>query len=198
MFIRGIAWGALLALVTPALAYADCANEGDYLTSVKGNTVKVGPLSTSSSRRCGGGFELLRQNVADNTVVSIGAACDASSGQFIDECVSPGQYRYGYAEPYSCSVANCGSVRLYTLVTVSDALAVSCTRSVTSPPAATQSAVPWQPGDPATTSFKTCGSNGGCGVATGARQSVRWFELLALMVGLSLVVLRSRRSRASY
>lgn len=179
-------------------AHADCATSGEYQAAVTANTVTVGPLDIHSARRCGTGIELLRQNLADGAVVTVGNLCD-DRGQHIDECVPPGNYRYGYAVPFDCSEAGCGYVTLYLGVTVVSELASTCARTAGgAEPTPTETTVPWQSGDSGSTRFKKCDSGGGCGVTTSkARQTVRWLDLLAFGAGLGMMAMRSRLSRSS-
>lgn len=189
---RGVWASSLLGcwLLAAHTARADCSNEGEYIDTVNGNTVKVGPVSASGPRRCGSGYRMLRQSLADGALVEIPAVCDR--GLFIDECVAAGQYRYGFADAYTCAMANCGSVSLYTKVAVTQELAADCARTVTSVPTASSTAAPWQLGD-TSPAFKECDNGCACHAAGGERASARWVEVL--MAGAAIGLLVGRRNR---
>jgi hypothetical protein len=182
----------LAASLEASIARADCALGASYKITVDANTVTVCP--TSTIRRCGGtSIDLLRQSVEDGTVVIIGGAC--SNSCYVDTCVPPGTYHYGYATSYDCSEAGCGDISLFEDATVTGALPSNC-----SPPASTTSttvAPPWGNGPPGTTytKFKQCDSGCGCATESVDRKRVRLLDGFAVVVGLSLVVWRGRRHR---
>jgi len=66
------------------------------------------------SRGCGPNEVLLRQEVGSGDVVRIESCGDADAGTedertYVDRCVKPGTYRYGFAEPYECVSSACST-----------------------------------------------------------------------------------------
>jgi MYXO-CTERM domain-containing protein len=116
----------IASLVAPAVAHADCAEPPSYFAAVEANTVVVCPLyATDGCPETGG---MLRVDVATGAVAKLPTSCvppPASLSQseatacYQDECVPPGTYQYGYAEPFAC--AECGAESA-TVVTVTSAL----------------------------------------------------------------------------
>jgi len=190
-----IAIGLLGLVCASGRAAADCAAGAGYTATVADNTVTVCP--TRSVSVCGSSIDFLRQGKADGTVVSIGNSC-SSNGCYVDECVPPGSYRYGYATPFDCSEAGCGIVALFAEVTVATPLSQSCTRTTSGAgPTLTATTPPWGTGSGVSTSwFKKCGGCD-CGAASSGRGSVRFLDMLALGSGLFIMGLRARHGHKS-
>lgn len=190
----GTMWRYLLAAsilattLAPSLARADCALGAYYQVAVDANTVTVCPEATK--RKCGDAIGLLRQNTADGTVVIVNDVC--SNNCYVDSCVPPGTYRYGFATPYDCSEAGCGDLALFEEATVESALPEGCTPAGSTTPATTE--LPWDPGASAT-KFKKCDNGCGCAAASVDRTTVRLLDGLAVMIGLIVVVGRARHRR---
>jgi hypothetical protein len=91
----------LAASLVAERAASACGTPAEYATRVDGSTVTVCPLYASPSRA-----PLLRQDTATGDVVQVaelhGDAGTATHTCYIDECVAPGTYRYGFAVPYEC------------------------------------------------------------------------------------------------
>src|SRR5262245_20247546 len=90
---------ALLLLFAPNLALANAARPVTYDVTVEGDTVRVCPVNFAD-RKCPDPGGMLRQNVDTGEVVRLVDDCDA--GCYVDRCVVPGSYRYGFATPYEC------------------------------------------------------------------------------------------------
>jgi hypothetical protein len=183
---------AAAAVLAPSAGRADCSRGADYQITVATNSVTV--CTVSSARKCGSTVTLLRQNEADGSVVAVANAC-SSNGCYVDECVPAGTYRYGYATAYDCNEAGCGSVGLFSVATVTSALAVDCAPTNGGTPTATSLTPPWGPGtgDPKMTGLKSC-PDGGCSTAPGD-DPVVLFDLLVVALGLAIVGWRTWRSR---
>ena len=189
-----LAVGSFAAAVAPAVARADCSAGPFYTLEVAGNTVTV-----VFGGNCGSDTNdaLLRENEADGTVVDVTSSCEAdTSGNFVDQCVAPGTYRYGFAEAFC---GTCGGTALFQEATVTSPLPSDCTPTYGSGPTPTTTVPPWMTGgaDGGITASVDCPgtSCGFCSTTSATRRSVRAFDLLAFGVGLSLVYLRARRRR---
>ena len=185
--------GSLGIVLIPGPAQADCSTGPDYFANINNTSVTV--CAGSEGRACGSNIAMLRQNVADGTVVDIGNSCDA--GCYLDDCVPAGTYRYGYATPYDCSQSGCaGRVALFRQVTIPAWASPDCTRrSSVLAPTATSVTPPWGTGA-AIQQYVTCpDGGGGCAMATGSRWTVRGFNALAFGIGVLLMGLRARRCR---
>jgi hypothetical protein len=173
-------------------AHADCTTPPSYEATVNANTVTL----CSSYRTCTS--VLLRENVADGTVVAVdGSTCP--NGCYVDTCVTPGVYRYGNAIPFNCSESGCGdSVPLFEQVTVANPPPIPCSPPNKSTP--TTTAVPWGPGgaDAGVASETPCPKGCACTTAPRAdRTAVRILDGLSIALGLSLLGLRAARRRAT-
>jgi hypothetical protein len=131
-----------------ASAFANCSGHEDYTADVQGNTVTVRPVN-ASERECGAGETLLREALdgADSgTIVALPEQCEEDSTElagFVDDCVPPGLYAYGFEEPYDCDSGACSAVyNVHVLVTA--ALPEDCTPSAEPTEAAE---VPWDSAD---------------------------------------------------
>jgi MYXO-CTERM domain-containing protein len=182
LVLAGMAFVAL-TYSSPARA---CGAPGNYETSVDGNTVRVLAMRPCSA---GVGDVLLRQDVVSGAVMRVDAAC--VGGWYVDSCVAPGTYRYGFATPYATtSDCACGPYDYYGVATVDAPL--TCPSSDIG---VTQ--VPWADQKTICTPETACndlapgakceptapGPNaGGCAVAPGAARP--WW---VLVVGLLLL-----------
>jgi hypothetical protein len=176
----GLALLAVVALGARSAA-ADCNTGAGYRVNLKGNTVTI--LIDSSTRRCGGPVPLLRQDVATGDVVVLSSYC--VSGTYVDECVPPGTYRYGFATPYDCSEQGCSSVYYWTSARVSGEVA-GCQRSAgDQAPTEYPQGAPWPNND---SPQKSCG--GGCACST-ERREVYGFDA-AWIVGALAIAWRRR------
>lgn len=93
----------------PAQAVANCARPSGYDVTVTGNTVTICALNFQN-RSCPDPDGLLRENTTSGKVVKVAEHCSTvSSGCYLDECVPKGSYRYGFAKPYDCCAACCGT-----------------------------------------------------------------------------------------
>ena len=104
---------ALLVLAAPSPeALANCAVSSGYKVTAEGSTVTICPKNFSD-RSCPDDSGLLREDVATRSAVLIPDRCqdqgDEEASCYIDTCVPPGTYRYGYAEPYECFPASCST-----------------------------------------------------------------------------------------
>ena len=209
-----------LSLVTERAASA-CGTPAEYVARINGSTVTVCPLYPSPSNA-----PLLRQNTATGDVVQVaevhGDAGTATHSCYIDECVAPGTYRYGFAVPYECCLV-CAATLYYGTATVTAPVS-GCQRSPNDPgPSDAGVAVlPWADAgeyvcqercaDPpgvdaaAPDSSETSGDAGGSPVAAphdsaggcsiGARRSpfgAAWFVLFAALVAARRAARRSAR-----
>lgn len=179
--------------VSPRAGRADCSNGATYRITVAMNAVTICPSGTA--RQCGSSIDLLRQSAADGSVVVVGNACSSTSAAcYVDQCVPPGTYRYGYATPYDCSEAGCGSVALFSQAEVTNPLPTGCVPA-SAAPTATSAPPPWPngPADANVSRFKTCGSGGCTYAAASDRGLVRLLDALAVALGLGLIAVRARR-----
>jgi MYXO-CTERM domain-containing protein len=189
VFVASLAASILAPALGSSVARADCDNGASYLISVNANTVRV--CVTATNRGCASGIDLLRQSEADDSVVVVTGTC--SGGCYVDTCVPPGSYRYGYATPYDCSEAGCGGVSFFELAEVNDSLPASC--ATTDIP--TTTAPPWEGPQGGTTQFKVCN---GCGCATGQpadRLVVLALDGLVVIAGLAVGRVRRRHRHGS-
>jgi len=193
--------GGIGVVLVPSLSKADCATGPEYYVSLNKTSFTV--CASSGGRDCGSSVAMLRQNVADGSVVVIGNNCDSRC--YVDECVPPGTYRYGYATPYDCSQTGCGGgIVLFREATMPVWTSSECTRTDdVAAPIATSITPPWGTGsaDAGVDRYLACNSGGGCTTVTKARRTVRMFDAFALGLGLlfmSLRVQRRRRKSAKY
>lgn len=177
-------------------AHADCAVGSTYEMEVTGSTVTVG--LENSDRLCGDASGMLRQNESTGEVDVLANNCGTDSfgdPAYIDECVAPGTYRYGFALPYDCTHRGCGGVAVFKEATVTAALSPTCMRASTDPgPTVTNEVPPWGTGaNP--DSGKSCpGAGCFCDTATASVASMNTF---ALGIGLAVVfAARKRRSKS--
>jgi hypothetical protein len=177
----------LLAFVSLAVssaasrASADCSSGAAYAATVKGNTVQI--VLEETSRKCGGPIPMLRQDTQTGEVVKLADDCD--NGAYVDECVPPGVYRYGFAKAYDCSEQGCSGVEYYVGVTMSSAVDGCMRGAGHSAPTAYSDPVPWGSN---TSPLLSCPS--GCGCSTPGRGILGFDGALA---GLSVIALWRRR-----
>jgi hypothetical protein len=203
---------ALLALVAGVAilllanaARANCAEPTSYEPAVSGNTVTICPRNWQE-RGCPDPNGMLREDVATGAVVRLAEQCAEPPGAggendpacYVDECVPPGQYRYGFAVPYECEPASCGTAYFFP-VTVADALA-DCQRTVAGSEPVAADAVPWSGDDEEICGYGGGGGgDGGCALTAGAPTPLLVFgaQALALLAGLGLLwARRARRARS--
>lgn len=187
-FASAAALTALLTAATPARA--NCARPVGYQAVVTGNTVQVTPVNFDE-RACPDPEGMLRETPSTGEIVKLADHCVATAelAAYVDECVPPGTYRYGFASPFECSSSSCGT-DYFVEATVTDQLAATCTRSDGNSAPAKASAVPWE--DEAS----ICGyqDGGGCSVGlTPGAGSVLGVNALALIAGVGLM--RRRRTQ---
>jgi len=181
----------VLALAPRVARGATCDRDADYDVTVDGGTVTV--CTRSSSRQCGAAIDLLRQSESDGTAVVVAASPCSAAGCYVDACVPPGQYRYGYAKAFDCSEGECGAVGLFEEVSVTAALPASC--ALTSPtPAPAAEVPPWGTPAPGTHPLRLFTCNAGtCSIAPRAGAVPRWLDGLVVCVGLAIAARRARR-----
>ncbi|MFH2006800.1 MAG: hypothetical protein ABI333_09470 [bacterium] len=192
-----------------APARANCGLEPHYQAQVVGSTVYVMPNTGSYAweRVCPDSGGMLRMNVESGEVVrladyclssaDVGSSWDYDGGDtdvYVDECVSPGSYEYGFAVPYSCPNGACGTTPYYTTaaVTVGDA---SCQRSPDNPgPNVYVGSVPWtgERNDVCPPSTNGCD---GCSASGDMTLEVLVAQVAVLVVGLLLLLRRKLRLR---
>ena len=165
---------------------------------------------------------MLRQNEATGEVVSLPFACSAANARcYVDECVAPGHYRYGFAEPEVCCSECGGGTEYYEMADVTSPLG-NCQRTVADAGTMDAGAAPWDGGqlvcpltgvcvDPGTPPPSDAGtrdasdaapspenassaSTGGCAMTTGLAMS-RSASSVAMIAALALLGMRRRRER---
>jgi hypothetical protein len=191
-----VALPALLLLVTAAApARADCASSASYdvtLGTPEPTSVTIAIQQADTSELCGGTVPMLRQDIDTGDVVELAAYCD-SQGDFIDECVPAGRYRYGLVSPLPCG--GCGGTPYFEAITVG-AGSAACTRSAgDAGPLAYTGKVPWKSavGASATEDVDyVCVNGEGC--SAGGSLRVHAFDLLALLGGVAWTIRRRSAS----
>jgi hypothetical protein len=185
----------LAPLVLPRAARADSVAETDttYLVQAEGSTVTVSLSDSYSDFPCGGSTPLLRQDEATGAAVEL-TSCDGG-GDYVDECVPPGTYRYGLATPPQCK-AGIADIAFFGEVTVSSVLSPSCVRtSGHMPPVAYSGALPWgdAAGDAGVTTGITCPASCACRAASTFDKGVLSLQMFAVATGLAMMRRRTRR-----
>ena len=100
-----VTFAALVVAVVLCPARESLANSAaptTYTTTVEGNRVTVCPWNFDD-RMCPD-EGLVRKKVGSRDAVRL-SDCDAERC-FVDECVPPGEYQYGFAKPYACVPAS--------------------------------------------------------------------------------------------
>jgi len=193
--MRGVLGVLALVLVPTVPAFA-VMPPATYRATVRGSQVIICPQMLNE-RPCPQPEGMLRQEVASGRVVRIADRCtgerplppgvlaeapaSAKRACYVDECVPPGRYRYGYARPLECMGS--GS-QYFTEVEVTAPLAPDCKREGAAPapvPRAPWGTAPW-------VCQRGCM---GCSVAEPPRALPR--GLLLLGGALLLVAVRRRR-----
>jgi len=175
----------LMAHASPARA---CGAPGTYQTSVDGNTVRIFAMSP-----CALGDVLLRQDAVSGAAVRVTATC--ADGWYVDSCVAPGTYRYGFETPYATtSDCACGPYDYYGLATVSAPLTCAFSdigvddvpwandQTICTPETSCTAPSPGAPCESPAPSENA----GGCALATGTMRP--WW-----LIGVGLLLLRRRR-----
>jgi hypothetical protein len=131
-------------------AHADCAAPRDYVAKVNGNQVTVCPTYAAGDGTCPQAGGMLRVGLSDagSTVEKLADSCQApapglgtdATSCYVDDCVPPGTYQYGYATPLDCAQA-CGG-QYAVEVSVTTALS-GCTSDAGAPTIA--GSAPWNP-----------------------------------------------------
>jgi hypothetical protein len=116
---------AALIAASSADARANCAMPATYYVTVAGSSVTICP-SNLERRGCPDSSGLLRVSAVET--VEVAERCLADAGQagcYVDECVPPGDYQYGFARPYECCEYCCGTY-YYATATVVESLSPQC------------------------------------------------------------------------
>ncbi|HET6582280.1 MAG TPA: hypothetical protein VFG69_02510 [Nannocystaceae bacterium] len=165
-------------------AAANAARPITYDTKVDGTTVRVCPVNFDS-RGCPDPGGMLRENEESGEVVRLAETCE--DGCYVDECVPPGTYRYGFARPYECGRSS-AYTSYYVTVQVPEAEG-TCSRAADRPaPSAHDARTPWRR-DPEICHYRLlCGA---CAMAPSPGQAV--LGALGLVIGLALLRRRSSR-----
>lgn len=181
----------LLVLLGMPEAATAARPPASYRATADGNTVIICP-ELRNDRACPQPEGMLRQNIVTGEVVRLaqsctnhrpGGAAPNAGACYIDECVPPGTYRYGYASPLTCV----GSTTFYYAeVQVGGKLDAACRRSGGSQPTAVKR-VPWG------SSPYVC--VGGCGCELHRGVSASWGLILLLIAAVSVYVMM-RMARA--
>ncbi len=176
---------AVAVLAIPSTARANCAMPVGYSVQVEGNKVTICSQSFGE-RTCPDPDGLLRRNEASGETAKI-TDCDPN-GCFVDECVPPGTWQYGFARPYECHPSSCGTY-YFDVAEVTSALN-SCERSAgLAGPAAFNGEVPWG-SDPEICGYGAGPLSCGCSAESG---SVVAANAIALGLGLWLASRKRRR-----
>lgn len=177
-----LAFVSLTLLAVPLRARANCAAPVTYRSTVTDRTVSICP-ENFGARSCPD-EGLLRRNSQSGEAVVV-TDCDAAKC-FVDECVPPGTYQYGFVNPYECHRSSCGTY-YFVDVTVS-APDGACTRSAgRNAPAAFTGTVPWG------SKAQICGYGAGPSCASTGGPSAVVFSVNGLALLLGIVLLRRRR-----
>ncbi len=182
-------------LLVPGRAHANCAQPVSYSAVVTGSTVHVTPQDFEG-RGCPDADGMLRQDVATGATVRLADFCDPGSvpsPAYVDECVPPGQYRYGYARPYACAPHACVTDRfLETAVTAP--LPAGCQRSAGNPGPTTVAPVGWNDANAVICRYHGSSPSWGCSPLPAGSGAVLGADLALL--GGALVWTRRRRRGA--
>ena len=180
-----VAGFALMAVgfAKPARA---CGAPGQYVTAVDGNTVRVLAMRPCSANV---GDVLLREDAVSGAVVRVDAAC--VDGWYVDACVAPGTYRYGFETPYATTAdCACGPYDYYGVATVTEPLACPSTdvgvthvpwseeQTICSPATSCSDGAPGASCEP---SAPTTTSAGGCSIGTTPARP-EWAFVLGLLL----------------
>lgn len=178
---------ALAGAAFPARTLANCAAPLTYGITPTGPTVQVcpDPFSPASARPDCPGDGLLRVDSGGNAVLI--TTCDDQKC-YVDECVAPGQYKYGRKTPFACQGSSCGTY--YYVAADLTASASGCVRTLPAPTAYV-GGLPWGSSD------QICayhGTGGSFGCSSSGLGPVLGTNALVLVAGLLLWRARSRRT----
>jgi hypothetical protein len=193
--------GALLLLGAARPAEANCAAGDEYAISVEGSSVQVCPMpngGANDGRLCPDprGTGMLRQSVDSGEVQRIAEFCSDDPSYpggparlcYLDECVPPGTYRYGFATPWEDPFCGgCPPSQYFGEVVVDEPLSAECTPSAGNDgPQPYSGAPPW--GDEP----DMCDDGGwlGCSVGTRPRELVLGVQALVALLGLGVMARR--------
>ena len=190
---------AILAAIASLLVVETsqaCGAPGTYLTSVDGNTVRV---ASPISRDPANPKSLLRQDVDTAETVRVSYTCDA--GWYVDACVRPGNFRYGFEQPLAApdSDCACGPYDYFGTAVVESSLPATCassdeptvgvpwtnTQVICRPGSSCSSAEPGAPCTPVDA------PSGGCTASPGSPNGA------SPLIALGLVLIVSARRRRS-
>lgn len=157
---------ALVLAASPARA--NCARPVGYEASVTANSVQVEPINFDS-RVCPDPGGMLRQTVGTGDIVKLADFCMSGLevSAYVDECVPPGTYRYGFATPYDCEQSACDTSYFVEAV-VTDALPGGCAPSAGNPGPTSATSVPWQDNPVICSYNENTGGTGGSGGSGGS------------------------------
>jgi hypothetical protein len=173
---------AMVLAASPEMARADAPAPDTYFMHVTSNTVRV-CVNSGSNRHCPGAGDLVRENAATGAVVKLPEFC--MEGCYLDECVPPGSYRYGYVVPLACDSPS--GTDYFGDAEVTSPLG-TCERSIgNSEPTAYSGALPWRddPIECEGTYGKGCGCSAS-GTGSSAQLGVFVIQGIALLVGMFL------------
>ena len=174
---------ALAVSVAPRLASANCARPVTYEASVSDAGVLIEPQNFEG-RACPDTEGLVRQNVATGEVVRIDTCAVDAGASFVDTCVPPGKYRYGFAPgPTRARRRLAGRIITSRSTSPTSFGAPGCV----APTHATLPAAPWS-SDPEICTYSGRVAQVGLGVIV---------VVVALVGALVFGIIRMRRKRAS-
>ena len=123
---------AVLVSLSPFVALraarADCAIPRGYQPIVDGNTVTICATNPDSQGTCPRPGGMLRVDTATGAAVQLADTCadgGVQGGCYVDECVPPGTYAYGYSTPFACCTFCCGTEQ-YSTATVAATPGAAC------------------------------------------------------------------------
>ncbi|MGA9521044.1 MAG: hypothetical protein WBV82_06245 [Myxococcaceae bacterium] len=175
---------AVALLAVPLPAQANCAMPVGYRVQVEANKVTICP-EAFGARTCPDPDGLLRRNEASGETAKL-TDCDAN-GCFVDECVPPGAWQYGYARPYECHASSCGTY-YFEVAQVTSALGTCERSSGLTGPVSFDGEVPWD------RDREICGYGGttGCGCSA---ESASVVAANAVVLGIGLWLISRKRRR---
>ncbi|MBX3229053.1 MAG: hypothetical protein KIT84_01845 [Labilithrix sp.] len=178
----------LASLVVARVAAANCARPVGYEARVTdGGAVVVTPVNFDR-RGCSPSEALLRQDVGSGEVVRIDTCAEAEAGAdddgraYVDACVKPGTYRYGFERPYECVSSAC-STSYFEEIKVTTAPGSPCV----APVRAKVASVPWG------SSPTICSYTGGLAKLGAAALAVIVLFVAALVYGVRRLLKRKTR-----
>src|SRR5262249_40819213 len=101
---------------------------------------------------------MLRQDVNGGQIVKLADFC--ASGNYVDECVPAGTYRYGFAHPLLCDAAPCGGTPYYEGGTRTPQLSSTRTPRPGNAGPTAASSVPWSSNILICTGYQGTGGSG--------------------------------------